>query len=133
MREKIVFIVDDDRLIQNFLEYTFIGKEGFSVNVFSNSEDCLNNLHRNPDIIILDHNFIGKEGHLMTGLEALDKIRKVDASVPVIILSTEDDQEIINCYYSRGITEYISKEGYFINHLFEAIDKILKLRVFQVE
>lgn len=128
MIENRVFVVDDDRLIQNFLEYTFVGKEGYSVNVFSNAEDCISNLDKKPDIIILDHNFIGKEEELMTGLEALEKIRKTDALVPVIILSKIEDHELISNYFSKGATDYIPKEGFFVNHLFERIDAIFQNR-----
>jgi DNA-binding NtrC family response regulator len=35
MTEKKVFVVDDDRLIQNFLEYALLGKGGYEVIVFT--------------------------------------------------------------------------------------------------
>jgi len=124
MNEKIIFVVDDDRLIQNLLEYTFVSKEGYSVNVFSNAEDCILNLDKKPNIIVLDHNFIGKEENLMTGLEAIEKIRIIDASIPVIILSNIQNPELIKDYYSKGATEYIPKEGFFINQLFETFERL---------
>jgi CheY-like chemotaxis protein len=123
MKEKIVYVVDDDRLIQNFLEYSLISKEGYSVKVFSNAEECIKNLDKKPDIIVLDHSFIGKEENLMTGLEALEEIRKTDPKVPIIILSKMQDEELITSYYSKGATDYISKEGFFINNLFEAFER----------
>lgn len=126
MKTKRIFIVDDDRLIQNLLEYTFIGKEGYDVNVYSNAEACIGNLEKKPDVIILDHGFMGKEVTLMTGLEALGKIKELDASIPVIILSAMNNQELISNYYSKGATDYIAKEGFFLNSLFESIENILQ-------
>jgi two-component system, NtrC family, response regulator AtoC len=126
MTEKKVFVVDDDRLIQNFLEYALLGKGGYEVIVFTTAEECIINLDRKPDIIVLDHSFLGLEEPLMTGLEALEKIRTTNLSVPVIILSSIEDPELIRDYFAKGATEFIIKKGYFINHLFESIEKIIQ-------
>lgn len=124
-KEKIVFVVDDDRIIQHFLEYSLIGKEGYSVKIFSKAEDCLNNLNLNPDLIILDHSFIGMNEPLMTGLEALIKIRDINSTVPVIVLSQSQDDELINEYVSNGASTYIPKEGTFLNTLIETFEEIM--------
>jgi CheY-like chemotaxis protein len=124
MKEKVVFIVDDDKLIQHFLEYSFIGRENCSVKVFSKAEDCLNNLDAAPDCIILDHYFLGKEERLMTGLEALVRIRDVNKSVPVIILSNLNDKELIGKYLANGATNYVIKEGFFLNQLFDVFNEL---------
>lgn len=124
MKEKMVFIVDDDKLIRHFLEYSFIGREGFEVRTFSKAEDCISNLHQSPDCIILDHFFLGKEEALMTGLEALEKIRHVNKAVPVIVLSNIHDKDLINNYFSKGATDYIIKEGFFLNKLFDTFNEL---------
>lgn len=124
MKEKIVFIVDDDVLIRHFLEYSFIDKEGYEVKSFSKAEDCITHLNMDPDCIILDHFFLGKEEALMTGLEALEKIRDTNKSVPVIVLSNISDKELIENYFSKGATNYILKEGFFLNKLFDVFNEI---------
>lgn len=125
MKSRLVFIVDDDKLMQNLLEYTISSKEGFDVKVYQSSEDCLLNLEKKPDIIILDHYFDSKEGPMMTGLEALIEIRKVEKSVPVIILSGQRNEKVIEAYYTNGATSYIPKEDYFISTLIDTFDKVL--------
>ena len=124
MKEKVIFIVDDDKLIQHFLEYTFLWKEDCVVKVFSKAEDCIQNLDKNPDCIILDHYFLGNEEHLMTGLEALHKIRQVNKDVQVIILSNIQDKELIDSYMSNGATTYVVKEGFFINQLLDIFNEL---------
>ena len=124
MKEKVIFIVDDDKLIQHFLEYTFIGREGCSVNVFSKAEDCIKNLDKNPDCIILDHYFLGNEGCLMTGLEALHEIRAINKDVPVIVLTNNQDKDLINNYLVNGATSYVIKEGFFINKLLDIFSEL---------
>jgi CheY-like chemotaxis protein len=126
MKTKLIFVVDDDRIIQNLLEYTFNSKEGYDVMVFPSGEDCILSLSLNPDIIVLDHLFLSNGNSLMNGLDVLEEIRRQNRDVPVIILSNQPSQELINEFYQKGATGYIRKEDYFIDTLLEAIDKILK-------
>jgi CheY-like chemotaxis protein len=123
MRDRLVFIVDDDRIIQNLLEYIFNSKGGYEVKVFPSGEDCIKNLHLKPDIIVLDHLFL-KDGCVMNGLDVLDELRQVDKKVPVIILSNQPSQELIDEFYRRGANGYIPKEDYFIDNLLESIEKL---------
>lgn len=123
MRDRLIFIVDDDRVIQNLLEYIFNSKGGYDVKVFPCGEDCIKNLELKPDIIVLDHLFL-KDGSIMNGLDVLDELRKIDKKVPVIILSNQPSQELIDEFYKRGANGYIPKEDYFIDYLLESIDKL---------
>lgn len=125
MKSKLVFVVDDDRLIQNLLEYTISSKEGYDVTVFPSSEDCIQNLEKKPDIIILDHYFNSKDKPLMTGLEALVEIRKVEKSVPIIILSNQNNEQVIQEYMSKGATSFIPKKDYFISNVIDTCDQVL--------
>lgn len=125
MRSRLIFVVDDDKLIQNLLEYTICSKEGYTVNIFQNGEDCIRNLERKPDVIILDHKFICDNKQLMTGLEALVEIRKREKSVPVIILSGQNNDQVIEDYYTNGATKYISKKDYFINTVLDTCEQVL--------
>jgi len=125
MKAKLIFIVDDDRIIQNLLEYTFNSREGSEVLVFPSGEECIKNLHLNPDAIVLDHLFLNNDNTLMSGMDTLDEIRKQNSTASVIILSSQPSQELINEFYKKGATSYIAKEDYFIDSLIEAIEKIL--------
>lgn len=125
MKDRLIFVVDDDRLIQNLLEYTMSSKEGYNVQVFKSSEEALQNLENHPDVIILDHNFESGDQHLMTGLEALVEIRKREKTVPVIILSSQNNEKIIEEYYTKGATSYIPKKDYFISDVIETCEHVL--------
>ncbi len=121
-REKLVFVVDDDRIIRNFLEYTFLGKTNYRIKTFPTVEECLENLHFRPNLIVLDHSFISESNTLMTGLEALKKIRNQDEQTSVIVLSSSTDESLIEEYKSNGASAFIHKEGYFINTLLNVIE-----------
>lgn len=127
MRAKLIFVVDDDRIIQNLLEYTFHSREGFDVMVFASGEECIVNLNLKPDIIVLDHLFLNNGESTMNGLHVLEEIRKQNKKVPVIILSNQPSPELIKEFYKKGATGYIRKEDYFIDTLIESIEKILSV------
>lgn len=129
MKNRLIFIVDDDRLIQNLLEYTIIGKEGYDVKAFKSSEECIRNLDQKPDVIVLDHNFYSEDENLMNGLEALVEIRKIDKTVPVIILTNQEDEKLIKEYYDKGATSYIIKNDYFISTVIDRCEQVLQSTV----
>lgn len=126
MKNRLIFIVDDDRLIQNLLEYTIIGKEGYDVKAYKSSEECIRNLDQKPDVIVLDHNFYSEDESLMNGLEALVEIRKIDKTVPVIILTNQEDEKLIQEYYDKGATSYIIKNDYFISTVIDRCEQVLQ-------
>ena len=52
---KLIFFVDDDKMILNLLEYTFQSRQDYDVVTFQTGEECLENLHLGPRLIVLDH------------------------------------------------------------------------------
>lgn len=127
MRAKLIFVVDDDRIIQNLLEYTFNSREGYDVMVFSNGEECIQNLTLKPDLIVLDHLFLNNGASMMNGLDVLEEIRKKNKKVPVLVLSSQPSKELIEDFYKKGATSYIGKEDYFIDTLIDSIENILQI------
>jgi DNA-binding NtrC family response regulator len=125
MVDKLIFIVDDDRVILNLLEYTFKSKEGFEVKTFSSGEDCLENLGMNPDLIVLDHLFYLQGSESMTGLDTLIELKKRKNNVPVIILSAQDDITVVKEFIKNGATKYIPKADYFVDALVESVDMFI--------
>ncbi|MEO6131159.1 MAG: response regulator [Saprospiraceae bacterium] len=63
-----------------------------------------------PDALFLDLNMPRK-----TGFECLNEIRQCEylKDLPVIILSTSYDQEVINLLFERGAQYYMRKPGDF--------------------
>jgi DNA-binding NtrC family response regulator len=121
MKNKLVFFVDDDKMILNLLEYTFKSRKGMRVRTFFSGEECLKNLYMNPDLVVLDHIF-QSENCTIGGIEILKKLKKLKRDISVIILSRHKDQEIISEYMKYGASRYITKENFFIDDLIEAIE-----------
>ena len=119
---KLIFFVDDDKMMLNLMEYTFNCREGFSVKSYFSGEECVNNLSLNPDIIVLDYILGEADSTTMSGLETMKKIHNVNEKIPVVILSREKDEGLIDEFIKLGAKKYVVKDDYFIDTLVETIE-----------
>lgn len=123
---KLIFFVDDDKMILNLLEYTFQSREQYDVKSYQSGEECLDALHLDPDLIVLDHVLAGGEGNSMNGIETLEKIKAVNKNVPVIILTGHASDELLAEFMNKGATRFLTKDDYFIDSLIETIGEVIK-------
>lgn len=122
MENKLIFFVDDDKMMLNLMEYTFKCREGFDVRSFFSGEDCLDHLHMHPRMIVLDYYLGEGESTAMSGLDTLKKITERNPSIPVVILSREKDQNLIRQFMHFGAMRYVIKDDFFINTLIETVE-----------
>ena len=122
---KLIFFVDDDKMILNLLEYTFQSRQDYEVITFLSGEECLENLHREPKIIVLDHILTGIGDSTFNGLDTLIEIRKVDKNTPVIILTGQGDDELSSEFMEQGANRYLTKDDFFIDSLIETIQEVI--------
>ncbi|WP_044419198.1 response regulator transcription factor [Halarcobacter anaerophilus] len=99
-----IFLLEDDfslnRLICNVLE-----QKGFFVTSVDDGYDAMTYILNNKyDLYILDINVPGFSGH-----EVLEEIRKIDKSLPVIIVSAQLDIDNISKAYDLGCNDYLKK------------------------
>jgi DNA-binding response OmpR family regulator len=121
MPSKLVFFVDDDKMILNLLEYTFKSRDGIRVKTFFSGEECLTHLWLKPDLVVVDHMFVGEKGQ-MNGLQVVKKIRETDQEVTILVLSGQEDESIREDFIRCGAKQYISKDDYFIDTLIDTIE-----------
>ncbi len=121
METKLVFFVDDDKMILNLLEYTFKSRAGIQVKTFFSGEECLENMHLKPDLVVLDHLFPEEVGKL-NGLDVIKEMREANKEVTIIVLSGQQDEDLIPVFLKVGAKQYISKDDYFIDALIESIE-----------
>jgi DNA-binding NarL/FixJ family response regulator len=123
MSNKLIFFVDDDRMMLNLMEYTFKCKDGYDVKSYFTGEECVENLYLNPNLIVLDYILGDEESEAMSGLETLKKITEQNNSIPVIILSREKNEALIEKFLKYGAKRYVIKDDFFIDTLIETIDE----------
>lgn len=114
-----ILIVDDDSSIRKFLELS-LENSGYEIFTASNGKEALSmvNNHK-PNIVILDLNLPD-----ISGYEVLQQIRK-DSSVPVIMLTIEDNDEEKVKLLDAGADDYLTKP-FSIQELLARIRVILR-------
>jgi len=122
---KKIFFVDDDKMILNLLEYTFQSRQDYNVITFHTGEECLENLHQNPSLIVLDHILSGHGEKRLSGMETLIEIRKRDPNVPVVILTGQGDDTLLLEFMENGANRYLTKDDFFIDSLVETIQQVI--------
>lgn len=119
---KLVFFVDDDKMILNLLEYTLKNRQDYEVMTFYTGEECIENLGLKPDLIVLDHQFKSNGNSAKNGLEILKEIKHLDEKLPVIILTSNEDKVLADEFLVNGAVKFIPKNDYFIDALIETIE-----------
>ncbi|MGH1471353.1 MAG: diguanylate cyclase [Cellvibrionaceae bacterium] len=101
-----ILIVDDDSDSMNLLSYE-LEDDGHEVAALKNGQECLNQVKElNPDIILLDLNM-----PILNGMETLRELKSKLAtrSIPVIMLTCEDDKSSIVEAMDIGAHDYVNK------------------------
>ncbi|MBS1597304.1 MAG: response regulator [Bacteroidetes bacterium] len=100
-----IFIVEDNLLYQQLIarEMESISSD---ISFYTKGEHCVENLHQNPSIIILDYNLDGD----MNGLDTLQEIRKFDASICVILFSNQKNLNTNENRRQYGSFNFIEKK-----------------------
>jgi DNA-binding NtrC family response regulator len=128
-----LFLVDDDALFLKSLELKFLDNADFEIETFATGELCIENLHKKPDVIILDYHLNGIEKMAMNGLKTLDKIKILNDKIPVIILSSQDKIEVaVSCMHHKAFDYVVKSETAFLR-LQKIITSILKFQKMEKE
>ncbi|MFT5877529.1 MAG: DNA-binding NtrC family response regulator [Dokdonia sp.] len=114
-----IFIVEDNRfygmLLKSEIEKSFQG----DIEIFPTGEMFLNNLYRNPDIVILDH-------HLgtMNGVGLLKQVKEAHPQLEIILLSSQESMNVAVHSLKYGAYEYVEKNKYTFPRISFLIRKI---------
>jgi len=121
---KLIFFIDDDKMILNLLEYTFQSRQDYDVVCYQTGEECLENLHQEPSLIVLDHILAGTGENTLNGMDTLIEIRKLNQEIPVVILTGQGDDELLSEFMDKGANRYLTKDDFFIDSLIETIQQM---------
>ena len=114
-----IFIVEDDPWYGEVLEYQLSLNPDYSITRFATGKECLANMHKHPDLITLDFSLPDYTGDLL-----FKKIRQVNDSVPVIVISGQEDITVALKMLKMGITDYLVKDDNTTQILWNAVIKV---------
>ena len=124
MADKLIFFVDDEPMFINLMEYTFKCRNGYAIRTFNNGEECIENMHLKPDLVVVDF-FLNSNDSQMTGMDVVKKIKEINPATLLVFLSGNDDDAVIREAKKLGVQKYILKDGYFIDNLIECVSQLL--------
>jgi len=125
--KKRLLVVEDEANMLRVLELQLAGA-GFAVEKASNAEQALAILeHGALDLVLTDLRLPG-----MDGLQLLERIRGIDASLPVIIMTAFGTVETAVQAMKAGASDYILKP-FSLDDLMMTIDKVLELHTLRDE
>ncbi len=100
----VVAIVEDEDNLRSSLEYA-LDKEGYSVIIFNNGQVAWNNFSKKlPDLIISDIMM-----PLMDGLELCKKVRSISNTIPIMFLTSKDEEFDRILGLELGADDYLCK------------------------
>ncbi|MCK5029184.1 MAG: PglZ domain-containing protein [Bacteroidales bacterium] len=83
----------------------FLEEKGFEVSTTSNGDDAIDEVRKQDfDLIFLDENMPG-----LSGLETLSKIKEIKASIPVIMITKSEEEDIMDQAIGSKIADYLIK------------------------
>jgi len=123
---KLIFFVDDEKMILNLVEYVFNTSDEYDVKTYDSGEACLENLTLNPELIVLDQNFLSHPG-MISGMDTLKKIKEYNPAIKVVMLTAQGNQELVDEFIKAGATKYLTKDKHFIDSLMAVIKEALEM------
>src|SRR5829696_4874873 len=100
---KILWVDDEIESLQS--QKIFLENKGYNVHTLTNGFDAIDYIKENPiDVVLLDESMPG-----ITGLETLAKIKEVNSQVPVVLITKNETENLMNEAIGSQITDYLIK------------------------
>lgn len=114
-----IFIIEDDIWYGEILKYYLSLNPDYEVFLFSSAKECLDKIYLKPNVISIDF-------HLpdMNGEKLLKRIKEIDNTIPVIVISGQEDISIALGLLKKGAYDYIVKDDNTKEILWNDIVKI---------
>jgi two-component system response regulator (stage 0 sporulation protein F) len=99
-----ILVVDDEAPVREVLTEYF-SSHGYTVDTASNGNDALATIRRDrPDLVLLDVRMPG-----IDGVEVLRRIRKLDDTLTVIMVTANEDVALARETLRLGALDYVAK------------------------
>ncbi|MCU7547927.1 PglZ domain-containing protein [Chitinophagaceae bacterium LB-8] len=100
---KIVWVDDEIESLQS--QKIFLENKGYEVQTFTNGFDAIDYVKENVvDVVLLDETMPG-----ITGLETLAKIKEINAQIPVVLITKNETENLMDEAIGSQITDYLIK------------------------
>ena len=95
----------DDEMESLHSQILFLESKGYSVRAFSNGFDAIDHIRVNAvDVVLMDESMPG-----ITGLETLAKIKEYDPAIPVVLITKNETENLMDEAIGSQIADYLIK------------------------
>ncbi len=100
---KIIWVDDEIESLQS--QKLFLENKGYEVQTFTNGFDAIDYVRDNPvDVVLIDESMPG-----ITGLETLAKIKETNQSLPVVLITKNETENLMDEAIGSQISDYLIK------------------------
>jgi len=123
MSEKpyLIFVVEDNEWYNRLLVHQLSLNPDYQIVSFTNGKDCIANLDKEPDVVTLDYRLPD-----MKGLEILKRIKAENEDIQVILISEQDEIDVVVELLKYGAYDYIVKSNDIRERLLNTVNNIRK-------
>ncbi len=100
-----IYIVEDDPWYGEILAYHLSLNPDYKVSRFESGKDCLAKMSAKPDLVTIDFSLPDMQGD-----ELFKKIRETNPTVPVIIISAQEEVSVAVNLLKIGVNDYLVKD-----------------------
>jgi DNA-binding NtrC family response regulator len=120
LKNPLIFIIEDSLVYKDLIVGYLRSKKFDNVKTFKNAEECLQMIHLNPDLVVLDYTFEG-----INGLELMKKVKEDRPEIDFIFLSGQNSVEIAVKLMRIGAADYIVKNEKAPYNLVKSIEHLI--------
>jgi DNA-binding NarL/FixJ family response regulator len=121
-----IILVDDDFIFLEMLKESLVDNNDYNIVAFQTGEECLNHMHLNPDVIVLDYYLNSNNPSAKNGLEILKEIHTINPQARVIVLSGQEDGNLVYDFVRENASNYVVKDANAFENVKLAIEDIIK-------
>jgi two-component system OmpR family response regulator len=107
--KRYLFLVDDEpiqnEMLKDYLNERFL----YEVKVFDNGEEAMQNMHLNPEIVVLDYHLSSQNRDAKNGVEILKAMKDQYPNTQIIVLSGQDKIDVAVDTMKYGAYDYVVK------------------------
>lgn len=114
-----IYLVEDDPWYGQLLKHHLSLNPDFSVELFTSGKDLLAQLYQNPNLICMDFGLPDIKGD-----QLLKEILSRNNSLPVIVISAQEEISVAVELLKSGARDYIIKDDHAKDQLWKAVNHI---------
>src|SRR5689334_14358624 len=100
---KILWVDDEIESLQS--QKIFLENKGYDVHTLTNGFDAIDYIKENPvDVVLIDETMPG-----ITGLETLAKIKEYNSQIPVVLITKNETENLMDDAIGSQISDYLIK------------------------